>query len=275
MDILSSYKSSDLYYHHAFDLSPSNSKFPMHAHEQFELFYHIRGKGSYMVEGIEYKLEPGCVMIVRPTETHKLYLDSSEPYERIAIEFSESIIRAIDPQGYLLRAYFDRPLGNNNQYHRWDFNGKIDKYAASIIKPDLSQHQRRFAIMINLFQILFEIQFAFQKKLQQVSKPAADISAVSIVEYVNAHLFEDLSLPTLCKQFYISQCKLSRIFKLATGASVAEYISIKRLFEARNLLKLGEPAAVVAKKCGFGDYSAFYRSYKNKFGIAPSADKAK
>ena len=102
---------------------------------------------------------------------------------------------------------------------------------------------------------------------------AADESLpAQIVRYTNDRLFTDLSLQTVADHFYRSRSQISRIFHQATGSSFWEYVSIKRLLAARAMIQRGEKATAAALICGFGDYSVFYRAYRNYFGHSPKAD---
>ena len=94
-------------------------------------------------------------------------------------------------------------------------------------------------------------------------------NAERIVMYVNRHLFEDISVPSLAKHFYISTSQFSRIFKQATGAAPWEYITKKRLTAAKEMIRSGHTAQSASESCGFKDYSAFYRAYTKHFGYAP------
>ena len=87
--------------------------------------------------------------------------------------------------------------------------------------------------------------------------------------YVNKHLFEELSVPILAKQFFMSTSQFNRVFKQAAGASPWEYITIKRLTAAREKIRNGVSVQSACESCGFRDYSAFYRAYVKHFGCAP------
>jgi AraC-like DNA-binding protein len=39
------------------------------------------------------------------------------------------------------------------------------------------------------------------------------------------------------------------------------------------MISKGESATLAGQKCGFNDYSAFYRLYKKHFGTSPTAVK--
>ena len=75
----------------------------------------------------------------------------------------------------------------------------------------------------------------------------------------------------LAKRFYLSKTHLNRIFKQSTGTTVWEYITIKRLFLAKELIAAGRQPTDVCTQCGFKDYTTFFRSYKRHFGISPRA----
>jgi AraC-like DNA-binding protein len=39
---------------------------------------------------------------------------------------------------------------------------------------------------------------------------------------------------------------------------------------ARELIREGVGTTEAAERCGFGDYSSFYRQYKKRMGVSPS-----
>ena len=64
-----------------------------------------------------------------------------------------------------------------------------------------------------------------------------------------------------------------RLFKAQTGETVHAYIRQKRLLYAARLIREGEPANRAASEAGFTDYSAFYRAFRQSFGVSPGALK--
>ena len=91
-----SYRDEDIYCHHTVDPHPDPEAFSMHAHERMEVFYFISGRGSYLVEGTAYPLQPGDVLIMRPAETHRLAISPDEPYERISFHFAPALLSGLD-----------------------------------------------------------------------------------------------------------------------------------------------------------------------------------
>jgi AraC-like DNA-binding protein len=55
------------------------------------------------------------------------------------------------------------------------------------------------------------------------------------------------------------------------GNTVYDYILSKRLILFNEKVKSGVPVVLASLDCGFNDYSSFYRLYKKRFGVCPSA----
>ena len=129
------------------------------------------------------------------------------------------------------------------------------------------------ALMANFSPVLAEIHRVYSKMDDPVLPQSTDFIQ-KIIAYINEHLAEELSLDLLSKQFYLSKPQLSRRFKEVTGSSVWEFITIKRLSKAYQLLRVGEPAMQVSEQCGFQNYSVFYRAYRARYGRSPRQEKA-
>ena len=265
-----SYRDEDIYCHHTVDPHPDPEDFTMHAHERMEIFYFISGKGSYLVEGTAYPLQPGDVLIMRPAETHRLAISPDEPYERIAFHFAPSLLAAVEAEA-LLRPFFDRPLGQGNLYPRSGCGAKLQTAFADFTFegiPDV-----RLNLLARLLLLLTALRGIHDSADQLFAPPRSP--AGELVTYVNEHLFEDISLQTISDRFFRSKSQISRLFRQATGSSLWEYVTIKRLLAARAMIQRGESAGTACAACGFSDYSAFFRAYRAHFHHAPKDDTAK
>jgi len=264
-----SYRDAGLYSHHTVDLVPEPEGFSMHAHEMMEIYYFISGRGTYLVEGSSYALEPGDVMIMRAAEAHRLTISPDEPYERIAIHFSPELLTDFGLDQQLLRPFTDRPLGQRNHYRASDKSCAHLQTVFSDFSFD-GIKDVRLNLIARLLLFLSALNGIFDPS--EDSSPSEAALPEQIVRYVNQHLFKPISLQSVADSFYRSRSQISRIFRQATGSSFWEYISIKRMLAARAMIQRGEKASAAALTCGFTDYSAFYRAYRNYFGHSPRAD---
>ena len=133
-----------------------------------------------------------------------------------------------------------------------------------------SDAQLRLHMLLILANVLNEL-----SNLTGNASSAADVQETTpqrILRYVNQHLFENISLASVSRAFFLSASQLSRVFRQATGSSVGEYIRVKRLLAARERILAGSSPADACAACGFRDYSTFFRAYRERFGCAPSRD---
>ena len=266
------YADANFVYHHSIDDAPRPEEYPMHAHDTHELFYFISGHGSYLVEGNPYPLRPGDIMLMRAWETHKLQIQSDRPYERRALSFRDEAVRHMEGGERLLEPFLNRGLGSRNLYTAAELHGSCVAACFESMERLAVKGEAALAFSSFLYPILCEIRDRFLERGPEPQRPP-DLTA-EIVEYINLHLCDELSLSSISSRFYISKTHLNRLFRQAIGSSVWEYIQIKRLMLCRSKIAGGMPAVTASAQCGFHDYSAFYRAYRKLFHAAPTRDHA-
>lgn len=272
MPHLFSYRDQEIYSHHTIDHRPIPEDFSMHAHELMEIYFFIAGKGSYLVEGTSYPLQPNDILIMRTAETHTLTISPNEPYERISIHFSPALLIPFDPEMRLLRPFLDRPLGQRNYYPAsQDQDGRLRAAFSGFDFEQVPDIRLNLIARLLLFLTVLDGQFE-QTGGHHVS---AQGMQSKLVTYVNEHLFERFSLQDIADHFYRSRSQISRIFQQATGSPLWEYVTLKRLMAARAMIQRGETATNACICCGFSDYSSFFRAYRAHFGHPPKDDAAK
>ena len=271
MSYIFSYRDNQIYSHHSIDKEPYSSDFSMHAHEWLEVLYVISGSGTYMVEGHQYPMTAGDIFILRPAEMHNLQIDQDKPYERIVIHFSPALLDKMDPNHDLLRAFWDRPLGTGNRFVSGSEANKLLQSAFSGFEfegiPNI-----KINLVGRLMLFLSILDGIYGKG--HLHLPAEGFQS-QLLEYVNDHLFEDISIQSIADAFYRSRSQISRVFRQATGTSLWDYVTIKRLLAARAMIQRGESAISACTACGFSEYSSFYRAYKSHFGHSPKEDATK
>lgn len=92
-----------------------------------------------------------------------------------------------------------------------------------------------------------------------------------VIDYIDAHLAEDLSLEVLARVACFSPYHFHRVFGLTVGEPLGAYVQRLRLEKAAGILMGARPVADVARCCGFASHAAFSRAFRNHFGMSPSA----
>lgn len=267
------YNDNALHVHHHIDVHPKDDDYAIHIHDQYELMCFIQGSAVFLVEGTVYPLVPGSIILMRPTESHRIKILADVPYERYVINFYPEILAQTDPDALLLEAFQNRSLGCQNLYTPSDFqNENRLKYIESICTSNENMQEQRLAILTYLFPLLHEIREVYTRKTLLDKDFPFRQQTQQFIDYVNRHLTDEISLNSLAEHFFLSTSQFNRLFKKGTGSSVWAYITIKRLMFARTQIQNGVSATDAAMACGFRDYSCFYRAYVNHFGRTPRQD---
>lgn len=92
------------------------------------------------------------------------------------------------------------------------------------------------------------------------------------IDYLHAHLAQDISLDWLAQSVNLSPSHLRRLFKQVTGLAPHQYLLQLRVNRAKELLLTGSfSVGEVAAEVGFADQSHLHRHFKRVFGVTPKA----
>lgn len=248
------------------DEKPNVTDYRMHTHDEVEIYMLISGHGIFHIEGTAYPISPGDVLVMRPAESHYIELTAEVPYERAVINFKLDAFRSIDPNGVLTEALLNRDAGKHNQYKSYSFASGSSLSHWQIMMSDVGDPY--INLLSGLMGLLREIRNIFYQ--ESVQETATELLEYQIVQYINSHITEQLTLDQICDHFFISKAQLCRLFRKSTATTVWQYITVKRLVLAKQLLEDGGSPRDVCNHCGFRDYSTFYRAYLKHYGDPPA-----
>jgi AraC family transcriptional regulator len=99
--------------------------------------------------------------------------------------------------------------------------------------------------------------------------PRATLRAV--VDYIEAHLDDGLTLDQMAAVAHLSAYHFSRQFKAATGQPPYQFVIARRVERAQRLLQSGRDFSLseVATRAGFSDQSQFSNHFKRIVGVTP------
>lgn len=236
----------------------------MHSHDSYEIYLFQDGKTDYLVEGNKYRLRKGDIMLMRRGELHINSIRASVTYKRSYINFEITELLSEINNQQLLHMFNNRPLGEYNHYRAKDFpENHWQEYFHAICTAKAKEEKLCF-----LLPLLQELSGCFPL-LQTDATHREPNTVMDICKFINADLSQPLSLELLSEKYYISKTHLNRLFKANVGTTVGQYINLKRLFYAKDLLRQNIHPTEVCSRCGFRDYTTFYRAFKKQFGYAP------
>jgi AraC-like DNA-binding protein len=91
-----------------------------------------------------------------------------------------------------------------------------------------------------------------------------------VVDYIEAHLGENIAISEIAGLLEYSESYLSRAFKNSFNMAPHQYIMDRRINRAKQLMLSGMPLAQVASQCGFASPQHFSFAFRNLVGCPPS-----
>lgn len=254
-------------------LDSSQREFSFHYHDFNKILILLNGDITYHIEGRAYDLKPNDIVFVNAGEVHKPILNSDSSYERIVIYVSPDFLTSYQKENADLNTCFYQAHQNQSHVLRMKSfsNSRLNH---TIQRLEHSLHDKKFASTL-YHEILF-LEFMIELNraalcdaISYISNTSSNHTILSVLEYLNTHLTEDINIDSLAKRFFLSRYYLMHSFKEETGYTIGNYLAAKRLLLARELISSGKPITEVCYACGYKNYSTFSRAYKKTFGKSP------
>lgn len=231
-----------------------------HTHNKYELIYFLNGDATHVIEDRKYKLKKGDLILIRPFRYHFIQIDAPTAYERYDILF--------DPERHCIESVQRIPeqtevvsLAGNAMAE--DIFRRCDFYRRSCDAPTFRD------ILPHLLNELFYLISLAPQPCPEVSAPLSPLISQAL-RYTNEHLETLGGIAEIAEHLFVSESYLFRLFRKELHQTPKKYIREKRLLMAQELLAAGERPSAVCEKCGFCDYTTFYRNYTTFFGHPPS-----
>lgn len=249
--------------------------YPLHHHTYYEALYFLSGSVRYGIEGEQYQLNAGALLIVPPYHLHQVCLPADAPYERIVLGFDALLPENLSGGICDLSTCLDtqRP-GHTNVF--WLESGPREELHTLMHALLRESRQEEFGKSLAERTLLTQIFLLLNRASQSgafaaaLEPPGAKLVR-AVAAYLDSHYADSISLETLEKHFFVSRYYLSREFTRLVGCPPHRYLLQKRLANAQRLLRGGTPPQQAAALCGFEEYTNFYRRFRTAYGVGPQA----
>ncbi len=246
---------------HIYDRKPWNEEFFFHIHNDYEFLFFLSGNADFTIDDKIYSLKKDDLLVIRPTQRHKLCLISTVPYERYVFNFKKNnldadeiaFLETADPVYHIGKTSIIKNLFENLTNARGVYE-----------KDDFEQLKQ-----ITLHSMITDMKY-LPKSKEFILEPS---SIGRMIEYIDEHIEEPISAQVLADRFFISRSSVDREFQKELNISCKQYINKKKIMYAQSLIMSGVPVAKTAEKCSYVNYTTFYRQYKAILGIYPLQDR--
>ena len=257
-------------YMHKKSSTGQGGDYKMHTHKGYEIFVFLKGTAQFVIEGNRYPLKSFDVLVIRDSELHRVYYEPEQEYERIVLHIAEDFFVRSHCE-YYRRVFEGRSAGEQNL-----ISGDAVRQAGI---PELLERIERYirqtrrredaAVQAGIVELLHLLN---QTLRQRSILPQRNENIQEMIQYINDHIGQALTLDQIAREFFVSKYHLCRIFKESTGFTVGNYIMNKRLLKVRELCGQGMRISYACYEAGFGSYSNFYKAYVKATGTAPRRD---
>lgn len=249
------------------------SEMECHFHSVYEIYYFVSGDADIMVEGKIYNLTPHSLLVLAPNVWHGIRVNSRADYVRYCLFIEPDDI--IPERMHLLTEILPEYIKNSSQelLYRNTEAFRLEHFFYNLKQLESQSEETKRALEPIFLEALVAQLYLLSNTLRPSTSHKAPSKVDEIINYINAHLTEPLTLDIVANHFFISKNNLNRTFKNVVGTTVIEYIRMKRVVLARQYIQDGESATNAALHVGFSDYSSFYRAYTKFLKVSPSKVK--
>lgn len=252
--------------------SAQGTQVEYHYHEFCKILLLVSGSGGYYIDGQRYLLQAGDIVLLGSRSIHRPELDTAVPYERIIIYISPEYLQRWSTADCDLLSIFS---GEQGHVLRLKDSRKRQLFQlAAALEQDLARDEfgREILSSAGLLRLLVEIGRTQNRGEAFGPSPVMPRSdrIREILQYIDAHLTEDLDIGELAQTFFISKYHMMRLFRQETGTTIHLYVTQKRLMLAKALIDGGMRATEACYRCGFRSYSSFTRACAKHFGTTPT-----
>jgi AraC-like DNA-binding protein len=253
---------------------------PFEWHEPLEIFYVMSGRGKYYIEDKVYIFEPGDLFVISNHELHRSQLIENEAFEVLVLMFDPRLtnILQLEDGFHPLSIFYER---SEDFSHQWKVPPNMTAKLTMCFDLMLEEYARTdgFSLRMvgSLLQwLLVELNRAYTNnrrynwleswkgiRFKEVTNQA--------MEYINTYYREDIHLKLIADHLCVNPSYLSREFKKNIGFTVMEFISYKRIWQAKELLlNTDKQVTEIAFQVGYNNVTHFHWAFKKFIGVSPN-----
>ena len=252
------------------DVSYSNAQLTLHSHTFYELLYCRNNCGAeYLVGSDRYRLQKGDIVFVPPGISHRPLLPEhiEQPYERYVLWISQEFMDAFTQMFAVEETQLSCGTLLRTGDTKWELLGGY--FRRGVWEAEHQAPGWQAASVGNTITLLTLMGRGIRERTADLLKAEKPDLLNEVMNYIELHLNEKISLEETAKHFYVSVSTITQLFRQKMGTSFYRCVTQRRLIAAKVRIGNGESLEDVSRAVGFSDYSSFYRAFKKEYGITP------
>lgn len=272
------FKNKDIY------ISKHNryAPYPLHSHQFLELNYIYKGQCKQIIDGEEYILQQGDLLLMDIGSQHQIARLSEEDIV-INILFKNSDL-SLQSLNYLQSQYsilyqmlLHHKVDAKNQTHHLIIREKDSTTILPILHQMMLEYffPKEFSqdILHHYLSILFLELSRSLPAVQNNSYKGLNKSLIKVLELIDQN-YQDLSLASCAKQLGFNKNYLSNLIKQESHQTFTNLLNQKKLMMAKQLIETTDfSIETITQQVGFSNKTYFYKKYQEIFHEKPSQSR--
>lgn len=244
------------------------------SHDYLEVAYVLSGEGRYRIEDSVYPVQEGDLLIINPGVRHQALCcpEAEVPATEFFVGFSDIRIAGCQDN------FLPLPGGQYILHTAGELRQRLLKICSAMEAENAVRRQGRYfmlkSYLVQLLLLIIREQCEPMERPKGYAFESANRKYVveQIIDYIEDHYSEKISLDQIAENMYLSPFYVSRIFKSETGNAPIRHLINIRLEKAKELLEGGYEGSIqeVAAQVGYDDAYHFSKLFKKRYGISPS-----
>ena len=238
----------------------TNYNFSGEKHSYWELTYVDKGELLTTIDGVSYHLKQGDLIFYAPMQFHTQSTFEKISSSYLTINFKMNFnhadllcnkIFSLKRDSYFIVTRLIEELSNNNLYS--------DDLSLCYLKQLIIQ-------MLRLDNSHFH-----SKPTTHMQQTYENELLNDILLYIDDHIYEKISVSTLCDHFCISTSMLHSLFRKNMNNTAKNYINELKLSKSKELIRNStHTLSEISEMLGFSSIHYFSKKFKSYFNISPT-----
>lgn len=244
-----------------------------HTHDFMEFVYIVSGKSLHTVNGKEYPMDRGDLLIINYDEVHGFSAPPETTYYNILIKPAviDKNLETCRDLFFLFEAgpfqSFKTLVNNNCRCIRFSPEERdCFEYMLRLLESELERMDVGYELTAQA-GVNFLLTMIFRK--MRSSLPEHPNQFKEILTYIDQHCAENLSATELAEFCHYSPPYFSRIFRKYTGLTFSEYVKRLRIGKACAKIREGRSGSGLYTQVGYTNKTTFYKHFRQVTGMTP------
>lgn len=238
-----------------------------HWHRSIELSYIIKGSCFFEVNGRAFQVNAGNIVLINSCDVHGCQTNYQSESEMLSVIFPYSFLKTVFPSfndyRYIVMPDSDACLRLQKEFE--------EIYPVFCTKNENPLYPLKLnSFFYEILYIIFANCKAPKPVPNSINSKKHIERCTEILDYIDNHYMDNLSLQTIADTFSLSKEHLSRTFKTYMDTTFKKYLTSIRVHHAyQALIDTDLPILRIALDNGFSDARAFSSAFYTYYGETP------